>query len=281
MRVKLGCQPLTWGNDFETAAREIAEIGFTGIEPPVGQYLDRVGELKTILERNKLECCSTYTGGSFEDEARCAGDIERIVAIAAALPQLGCDRIILSAGGRPEGEVRYEMLERFADGANECARRCYEGYGVKSVIHNHAWTLIESPYEVDTFMELTDPLFVLAGFDTAQLAYGGYDPAAALEKWKERIGYLHIKDNNPALPTAMPVAEKNALRRESFHVFWPLGQGALGDAGLDAVLKVLREIDYQGWITSELDSSDKSPRDAVAENYAWLEKHLSGAERVT
>jgi len=281
MRVKLGCQPLTWGSDFETAAREIAEIGFTGIEPPVAQYIDKLEELKAILERNKLECCSTYTGASFENQATCKQDIERIVKIAAALPELGCDRIILSAGARPDGEVRYEMLERFADGATECARRCYEQYGVKSVLHNHAWTLIESPHEVDTFMELTDPLFVLAGFDTAQLAYGGYDPAAALEKWKERIGYLHIKDNNPVLPTKLPVAEKNALRREGFHVFWPLGQGALGDAGLDAVLNVLREIDYQGWITSELDSSDKSPREAVAENYEWLTHHINGAERIT
>lgn len=281
MRVKLGCQPLTWGAEFETAAREIAEIGFDGIEPPVGKYLDRVGELKELLARDKLQCASTYTSGAFHDDAKRAELTEGIVKTAAALTELGCDRIIVSAGRRPEGEVRYELLERFADGVNECARQCFEQHGVKVVFHNHAWTLIEQPGEVDLLMELTDPVTVLAGFDTAQLAYGGYEPAKAFHKWRHRIGYVHIKDINKALPVDMPVEEKNAQRKEGFHVFVPLGQGALGDSGLVAVLNVLREIDYQGWITNELDSTDKTPREANAENYEWLTGHISTGERVS
>ncbi|MBV9865281.1 MAG: TIM barrel protein [Abitibacteriaceae bacterium] len=287
MQVKLGCNPLTWSGKnggFEVAVRDIAAIGFQGVEPPVGAYLERLEELKNLIQQNQLQCASAYTSGAFENSEQLPELITKIVRVAAALPDFGCDRIILSAGGRgtQQGEFPDETIERFADGVNECARQCYEKHGVKSVFHNHAWTLIESPHEVDLFMELTDPYFVLAGFDTAQLAYGGYEPAEAFRKWRTRIGYVHIKDNNPALPTAMPIAEKNALRdkkKRGFHVFWPLGQGALGDAGLDAVLDVLREINYQGWIVNELDSTSKSPREANTANYEWLTKHIRPEER--
>ena len=73
-----------------------------------------------------------------------------------------------------------------------------------------------------------------------------------------------------------------AQRRKEpkFHVFAGLGQGALGDAGLDAVLDVLREIDYQGWIVGELDSTDKTPREGNQENFDWLQKHLKADEIV-
>jgi inosose dehydratase len=290
MKVKLGCQPLTWKSEFETAAREIAAIGYSGVEAPVGGYLERLDELKKLLTDNNLQCCSTYCSGAFENLDERPKITERIVEIAGALSELGADKIILAPGGRgthpldKNGNIREDILERFADGATECARQCYEKYGVKSVLHNHAWTLIESPHEVDTFMELTDPIFVLAGFDVAQLAYGGYEPAEAFRKWKGRIGYVHIKDNHPSLLTSMPVKEKNALRdghkdkTPKFHVFAGLGQGALGDAGLDAVLNVLREIDYQGWIVGELDSTDKTPREGNQQNFDWLKTHLKADE---
>lgn len=290
MKIKLGCQPLTWGREFETAAREIAAIGFSGVEAPVGGYLNRLDDLKKLLSETGLQCSSTYCGGAFENAEERPKITENIVKIAGALPELGCDRIIFAAGGRgnhpldENGNIREDILERFADGATECARQCYEKFGVKAVLHNHAWTLIESPREVDAFMEMTDPHFVLAGFDTAQLAYGGYEPAEAFRKWQKRIGYVHIKDNHKLLPTALPVAEKNAIRdahkdkTPKFHVFAPLGGGAMGDAGLDAVLDVLREIDYQGWIVGELDSSDKTPREANADNFAWLQAHLKPEE---
>lgn len=285
MRVKLGCQPLTWGNNVAKAAREIGEIGFDGIEAPVGNYLEHLSELKALLAENNLVCSSTYTGGAFEDPEKREELTENIVRIAAALPLLDCRQIILSAGPRPKNEddLSSELYERFADGVNECARRCYEEYGIVSVFHNHAWTLIESPQEVDTFMELTDPVYVKAGFDTAQLAYGGYEPVEAFRKWRDRIGYVHLKDNHPQLPTSLPIAEKNALRNKKsskkFHVFAPLGEGALGDAPIVAVLDFLREINYQGWIISELDSCDGSPREGNQKNYEWLTKHIKADER--
>ena len=96
MRVRLSCQPLTWRN-FEEAVGEIAEIGYDGIEAPVSAYLDRLDELKALLEQHKLACSATYVSGQFwkgwTEEA------DRAVKIAEALPKLGCSNLILASSG--------------------------------------------------------------------------------------------------------------------------------------------------------------------------------------
>lgn len=276
MRVRLSCQPLTWRN-FEEAVKDIAEIGYDGIEAPVSAYLDRLDDLKALLEQHHLACSATYVGGAFwkgwTDEA------EQAVKVAQALPKVGCSILILaSAGYQPRpGKAPKRVYQRFCETINEIAKRAKE-LGVKTVFHNHAWTLIESPEEIDLLMENTDPELVFAGFDTAQLAYGGADPVATLRKYRDRIGYLHIKDLNPAL-AGMTLEQRYQIGRVK-HVFWELGRGAIGEKGLVGVLDVLREVSYEGWICAELDSTPLTPRVGNANNYMWLVEHLKPGERV-
>jgi len=277
MRVRLACQPLTWRN-FEEAVRDIAEIGYDGVEAPVGAYLDRLDELKALLDQHKLACSATYVSGQFwkgwTDEA------ERAVQIAEALPKVGCHTLIVaSAGYQPRpGNAPRRHLQRFCETVNEIAQRATK-FGVRVVFHNHAWTLIESPEEIDFLMANTDPELVWAGFDTAQLAYGGADPVATLRKYKDRIGYLHIKDLNPQLG-GLTLEQRYQVGRVK-HVFWELGRGAIGEAGLVGVLDVLREINYDGWICAELDSTPLTPRIGNGNNYLWLVEHLKPGERAT
>ncbi|MCS7224673.1 MAG: sugar phosphate isomerase/epimerase [Armatimonadetes bacterium] len=275
MKVKLSCQPLTWSR-FEEALSDIAQIGYDGIEVPVATYLDRLDEIQSALTRHRLACSATYVSGAFwkgwDQEADLA------VRVAQALPRLGCQILILASSGyqpRPEPAPK-EHYQRFCETVNEIAKKAKE-FGVKTVFHNHAWTLIESPEEIDLLMENTDPELVWAGFDTAQLAYGGADPATTFRKYAHRIGYLHIKDLNPSLKglTLQQRYEKGLIP----HVFWELGRGAIGDEGLVAVLDVLREIDYNGWITAELDSTPLTPRIGNGNNYMWLVEHLKPGER--
>ncbi len=277
MKVRLACQPLTWGKDFKTAVKEIAEIGYAGIEPWVVNYLDNMKTLKTLLARHHLTATGTYVACRFHEEEHAEADIKHAVEIASKLPEIGCNRIILAATGRLlEGVHPAEVYERFADGCNETARQCAERHGVEVVFHNHAWTLIESPEEIDLLCRLTDPLLVFMAFDTAQIAYGGGDPAELFRRHIQRVRYVHIKDLHPDLSQSTTVAEKNANKPE--HVFVELGKGCLGNTGLDAVLDVLRAADYQGWITNELDSTPLTPREGNENNYHWLRKHLKDEE---
>jgi len=104
MRVRLACQPLTWRN-FNEAVKDIAEIGYDGIEAPVGAFLDRLDELKALLDEHKLACSATYVGGHFwkgwTEEA------ERAVKIAEALPKLGCSILILASASYPQDPAKH------------------------------------------------------------------------------------------------------------------------------------------------------------------------------
>ncbi len=275
MKVRLSCQPLTWKR-FEEALSDIAEIGFDGIEVPVASYRDRLQEVRSALDQYRLTCSATYVSGSFWKGWNEEADLA--VKVAEALPQLGCSILILASSGyqpRPDPAPK-RHYQRFCETVNEIAART-QTFGVTTVFHNHAWTLIESPEEIDFLMKNTDPDLVRAGFDTAQLAYGGADPATTFRKYRDRIGYLHIKDLNPSL-AGLTLKQRYEVGPVK-HVFWELGRGAIGEAGLVAVLDVLREINYSGWIAAELDSTPLTPRIGNANNYMWLVEHLKPGER--
>lgn len=273
MRVRLACEALTWGQDYETAVREIAEIGFQGTELWLPQNLAMMGEIKSLLRRYNLKATGTYVTCRFDDLEHATQEIASVVESAARLAEIECDRIILAASSRPhDTPIDVEMYERFADGCNEVARQCAEKYAIQTVSHNHAGTLIESPEEIDLLCQLTDPEIVFMGFDTAHIAYGGGDPAKVFRKHISRVRYLHIKDLNPEVAQYPTIAERNAHKPE--HVFVELGRGSIGDAGLDAVLDVLREANYEGWITNELDTTPLTPKEANANCYHWLRQHL-------
>lgn len=279
MKVRLGCQPLTWGADFETATREIAAIGYKGIEPWVDNHLDEIPQLAALLDKYHLQATGTYVACRFHEEEHAEEEIRRVVEIASKLRAIPCERIILAASGRPqEGRSPDEVYERFADGCNEAARQCAEKHGIETVFHNHAWTLIESPEEIDLLCQFTDPQLVYMAFDTAQILYGGGDPAAVFSKHIDRVRYVHLKDLNPELAQYPTIVEKNAHRPQ--HVFVELGKGCLGDNGLETVLEVLRQANYAGWITGELDSTPLTPREGNENNFRWLNQHLGVEELV-
>ncbi|PIX45936.1 MAG: hypothetical protein COZ05_07095 [Armatimonadetes bacterium CG_4_10_14_3_um_filter_59_10] len=277
MKVKLGCEPITWGDDFETAVKEIAEIGYRGIEPVMLGYEARTEELRALLDTYGLAATGAYLSCSFLDPDKMEAEITAATSLASRLPVVGCYRIVLASRTRMVDQVHErEVYERFADGCNETARRCFGDFGVETVFHNHAWTLVESPHEIDLLCEMTDPQLIGMGFDTAHLAYGGGNPAKVFRKHVDRVRYVHIKDLNPDLKRHRSIAAKNANRPE--HVFVELGEGCIGDKGLVTVLNVLRKSDYHGWIISELDTTPRSPKEGNAMNYNWLMQHLTADE---
>jgi len=273
MKVLLGCQPITWKGDLATAAKEIAEIGFRGMEVGVPRDKRGMDRLRKLLDTYGLAATGCYFACSFLDRRRAEEEIRTVTEWARRLVQIQCPRLILASSHRPHDRVLdRELFELFADGCNETARRCFLEHGVETVLHNHAWTLMESPEEVDLICEMTDPKLVGMGFDTAHLAYGGGNPAHIFRKHIERVRYVHFKDLHQSLKRFDTIEKKNANKPE--HVFVELGEGCLGERGLVAVLNVLRKAKYEGWIVAELDSTSLAPKEANAMNYRWLREHL-------
>jgi inosose dehydratase len=67
------------------------------------------------------------------------------------------------------------------------------------VFHPHADSLVGTPAQVQRFLEGTDPASVSMCLDTGHIAYYDGDNVALIRNYPECIGYLHIKQADPAV----------------------------------------------------------------------------------
>ncbi|MBO0517822.1 sugar phosphate isomerase/epimerase family protein, partial [Streptomyces beijiangensis] len=63
----------------------------------------------------------------------------------------------------------------------------------------HADTHIDTEENVTRFLDATDPAHVSLCLDTGHYAYCGGDSVQLIKTYGERIGYLHLKQVDPAV----------------------------------------------------------------------------------
>lgn len=74
-----------------------------------------------------------------------------------------------------------------------------ERYGLRIVVHPHADTHLDTEENVARFLDGTDSSLVSLCLDTGHYAYCGGDSVRLIETYGERIGYLHLKQVDPAV----------------------------------------------------------------------------------
>jgi inosose dehydratase len=93
-----------------------------------------------------------------------------------------------------------------------------------------------------------------------------------LEKYGNRVGYVHIKDVDGA------VQERSRREGWSFaqalknFIFAPLGEGI---AGVSEVLQALKTARYDGWLVVEQDTTPSDPTETAKRNRQHLESLLA------
>jgi inosose dehydratase len=219
-------------------------------------YVDRPQDFRDLLARRGLSLSALYSGGEFTNPAR----EQRILTVnperADFIAACGADRIIMGAGSRPHpGPLTVPELRRAARVLDETARRCADA-GALACLHQHMGTEVETRAELDAMMELTSDAVRLCP-DTGHLALAGMDPAEVIRTYASRVDYVHLKDvTSPGAPAGTPV-------------FCELGAGRLDVPGIVAAL---RDIDYRGWITVELDDAVGSPTAAMRRSRDHLQR---------
>jgi len=250
MKPPIAIQPITWGSTpLEQVCREVASLGYDGIEAPVANYLDDTSRLRDILQETGLRCSATYTGVRLLDPATREEEVRQEIAIAHALRELGAEIIVLSAPERQVERTKSHpptVLVEYATHVNDLCRRLREETGIISAFHNHIHTLIERPEEIDLFFEYTNPNLLFCGFDSAQLSAGGACPIEYFSRYATRTRYVHLKDRQFGRPT--------------YGNFCELG---LGFIDIRTIVQVLIEAGYSGWLTVEVDQSLTTPRESA------------------
>ena len=127
-------------------------------------------------------------------------------------------------------------------------------YGVRPVIHPHSGGYIEFDDEIERIMnDLPDEMAGLC-LDTGHITYSGADASEMLEKYRDRLEYVHFKDiNGPVYRRAM---EQKLKFLDSCHegAFCPIGQGIIDYI---SVRDTLKKINYNGYICIE---QERDPR---------------------
>jgi len=282
--IRIGINPISWSNDdlpelggdtpVETALREGAEIGYQGFELG-NKFPSEPAALRALLAEYGVACVSGWYSGRLA-EGSVADEIEGCRAHMAKLQFNGCRVVVYGeVAGSIQGRIDTPLARRpqFAD---EAAWRAYAQrldafgahlkatYGLTLAYHHHMGAYVESPADIDRLMALTGPDVGLL-FDTGHAWYGGAtDVPALLQRHLARVVHVHCKDVRPQVVQSARNDGWSFLTGVINGSFTVPGDGAID---FDAVLTLLHDAGYQGWLVVE---AEQDP--AVAPSYAYAKK---------
>ncbi|PUB32445.1 sugar phosphate isomerase/epimerase [Promicromonospora sp. AC04] len=231
---------------------EVANAGFTNIEPFSQPYSMPVDEYKAILDRHGLEVSSSHGSTDWDTWP---DTVDYAVA-------LGQDYI--GTGGMAGNYGTYEEALATAAYVNQLGQYAHENGANKIVLHNHqsefttryphpetgemvsAWQVIEAN---------TDPRYVTFQLDVGWAADAGIDVPAWIEEYGDRIELLHVKD-------AVNVNAEGDPR-----------QVALGNGDIDLPAIIAAAEPYVEYYTYEWDYAPSF--ESSAESYQYLRCYLS------
>lgn len=129
-------------------------------------------------------------------------------------------------------------------------------HGVRALIHPHAGGYIEFADEIERVA--ADVPRETAGFclDTGHTYYAGMDPAEALERYADRLDYVHFKDIDANVFATVMGERIRFFEACAKGVMCPIGRGVID---YPAIRVLLERLGYQGFITVE---QERDPRSA-------------------
>ena len=264
--IRIGYAAITWGGNDRQAVDDISALGFHGIQLRANaiEEFGTASELKDLLQKHQLTMVALSSGGVRIDQATDTDEIAKHTSNAKFVHDTGGlylqvtdqrpkDRAITAADYKRLGRLVTEIGKRTAD------------LGVSLGYHNHMGTLSERPEELDQILEAADPRYAKLELDVAHYFQGGGDPAKAIEKYRDRLLFLHIKDVEP-----MPATSGAAKG----YRWVELGRGKVD---LPAVFDSLRKVNFRGWAVVELDSvpdNSRTPKESAVISKKYLQERL-------
>jgi inosose dehydratase len=264
--IRFGYTAMTWGNEERQAIDDIAALGFPGIQFRANAVTDfKPAELKDLLSQHKLTFVALSSGDVSLDAPE-AEQIAKHVSNAQFVKDAGGLYLqVLDVLKSYPRTATPEDCKRLGKLLTELGKRTAD-IGIPLGYHNHLNTLSQMPANLDLILENADPKFVKLELDTAHIVAGGGDPAKAIEKYHDRLLFLHLKDVVD-IPADTPKA------KYPFQ-FVELGRGRVD---LPAVFAALDKVGFKGWAVVELDrvpDSSRTPKQCAQISRDYLEQKI-------
>ncbi len=266
-KIHFGYAAITWNGNDRQAIDDISALGFPGIQLRsncIEEFNNDPSVVRDLLATHNLTFVALSSGG-LSIERSASDEIAKHTAHAKFVHDAGGlylqvtddrpkDRAITPDDQKKLGRLMSELGKQTTD------------LGVSLGYHNHMGSLGEHPDELDRILDATDPRYAKLELDVAHYYQGGGDPAKAIEKYHERLLFLHIKDVDP---TSGSISNPHA----SFH-FIELGRGKVD---LPSVFTALKKVNFRGWAIVELDEvaeSTRTPKESGEINKKYLHDKL-------
>jgi inosose dehydratase len=230
--LRLGTAPDSWGVWFpedphqvtwDVYLDEIARVGYVYTElGPQGFMPQDPQQLKDELaQRNLAVCGGTVFAGlhkGAEALEKAKADFGREAKLLAAvgaeylvhLPEQYTD---MHTGAATDAtDIDPEQWRNLISGTDELGQFLFESYGVKLVFHPHVDTHVDTQVRIERFLSDTNPEFVNLCLDTGHIAYCEGDNIQIIDRFPDRITYVHLKSVDPvvrarALAENMPLSD--------------------------------------------------------------------------
>lgn len=296
---RVGNAPCSWGTlefgqskgeqvPFDRMLDELVETGYTGTELGDWGYMPtNPARLKSELEMRGVVMLGAFVPVPLKFAARHEDGIRNVLKVARLLGAVRSDPppfvVLADANGTVEnrtrnaGRVTPELSLSpaewgiFAEGANKVGRTVLAETGLRTVFHHHCAGYVETPEEIARFLELTDPAAIGLVFDTGHFAYGAgdCDVIRGMERFKDRIQYIHLKDCHSEIARQARTREWNYFEALRHGVFCELGKGGVDFA---AVLRWLKLRSYAGYALVEQDvlPGMGTPKESARRNREYL-----------
>jgi inosose dehydratase len=266
MAIQFGCQTYTWQMSYEKYKNSFANIldtikksGFSGVEAEIcmlGSFYEDPILLKEALAMRELELAALTLALPWlhaEETEQEKEEADRLFRYLKHFPQT---KLILV---QLPGDDRANLAERQKNGlscVNAVARRA-DASGIISAYHPNSpeGSVFRTAEDYEIMFSGLDYRYVGYCPDSGHIAKGGMDVMQMFRNNGAQIRHVHFKDI-------------------SMNQQWrTMGQGVIDHEG---IVKLLRNIAYDGWIMveEESDQAEADPDQATADNGKYVNAAL-------
>ena len=280
-QLTLGTAPDSWGvwfpqDDHQVSWKQYlddaANAGYVWTElGPQGFLPQDPAQLKDELAQRGLKVSGgTVFAGLHKGKDALDKAIADFSREAKLLTEVGAKYLVhlpeqytdMHTGAATEGgDLDAEQWTNLITGTDILGKHIFQEYGVQLVFHPHADTHVDTQDRIEKFLNDTDSQFVNLCLDTGHVAYCDGNNLELIERFAERMTYVHIKLVDPK------VRERVRAEKLSLAEAVPLGimvEPPYGEPDVPSLLEALAGLDRDIFTVVEQDLYPVAPHIPLA-----------------
>jgi sugar phosphate isomerase/epimerase len=252
---------------FTDMLEVMRQTGFIGVRlasfPRIlSDYKMTAADMLREVSKRQLHVVTISWNGALHDPSQRQAVLDSARNAIKFLADFGANHLVVFSPNRSLPATQTPAAFR------ELCDRCNQigelagAMGFTAGLHNHMGQMVQNQDEVDRFMAMTDPKLFGLSPDTCHLNLAGCDVVGTLDRYKHRIRMLDYKDSkwtDPAKDWVQPngqVFPRDSQQARFFNSSYDLGDGQVD---FPACHRVLKSVDYRGWICVDLDTARLGP----------------------